>query len=99
MSEIGMVELYKKLLLKEQSIGKLHFCEHCNFYKEKHVRFTKDIHNTKGILDCVHFDIWGSTRVPSVCGARYILIFIDNFSRKVYVFFLKKKTEVFPTFN
>ena len=32
-------------------------------------------------------------------GARYILTFIDDFSRKVWVYFLKQKDEVFNKFE
>ncbi|KAG8481133.1 hypothetical protein CXB51_025928 [Gossypium anomalum] len=47
MSENGMVELSKRGLLDGQGICKLNFCEHCVFGKQKRVRFTRGIHNTK----------------------------------------------------
>ncbi|KAG8498724.1 hypothetical protein CXB51_005090 [Gossypium anomalum] len=50
MSENGMVELSKRGLLDGQGICKLNFCEHCVFGKQKRVRFTRGIHNTKGTL-------------------------------------------------
>ena len=37
--------------------------------------------------------------VPSKGNARYLLTFIDGFSRKVWVYFLKHKNDVFPTFK
>nr|GEU89796.1 retrovirus-related Pol polyprotein from transposon TNT 1-94 [Tanacetum cinerariifolium] len=41
----------------------------------------------------------GSSHVTSREGKRYMLTIIDDFSRKVWVFFLKHKDEVFPTFK
>ncbi|KAG8481304.1 hypothetical protein CXB51_026078 [Gossypium anomalum] len=51
MSENGMVELSKRGLLDGQGICKLNFCEHCFFGKQKRVRFTRGIHNTKETLE------------------------------------------------
>ncbi|KAG8498267.1 hypothetical protein CXB51_007036 [Gossypium anomalum] len=88
MSENGMVELSKRGLLDGQGICKLNFCEYCVFGR---VRFTRGIHNTKGTLEYIHSDLWGPSRVPSRGGANYMLTFIDDFSRKVWAFFLKQK--------
>ncbi|KAG8481466.1 hypothetical protein CXB51_026218 [Gossypium anomalum] len=97
MSENGLVELSKRELLDGQGICKLNFCEHCVFGKQKRVRFTRGILNTKGTLKYIHSDLWGLSRVPLRGGANYILTFIDDFSRKVWVFFLKQKSDVFSS--
>ncbi|KAG8498449.1 hypothetical protein CXB51_004962 [Gossypium anomalum] len=59
MSENGMVELNKRGLLDGQGICKLNFCEHYVFGKQKRVRFTRGVHNTKGTLEYIHSDLWG----------------------------------------
>ncbi|KAG8482488.1 hypothetical protein CXB51_024221 [Gossypium anomalum] len=89
MSENGMVELSKRGLLDGQEICKLNFFEHCVFGKQKRVRFTRGIYNAKGTLEYIHSDLWGPSRVPSRGGANYMLPFIDDFSIKVWAFFLK----------
>ncbi|KAG8483043.1 hypothetical protein CXB51_021981 [Gossypium anomalum] len=94
MSENGMAELSKRGLLDGQKICKLNFCEHCVFGKQKRVRFTRGIHNMKGMLDYIHSDLWGLSRVPSRGGTNYMLTFIDDFSRKVRAFFLKQKSNI-----
>ncbi|KAG8503399.1 hypothetical protein CXB51_001318 [Gossypium anomalum] len=99
MSENGMTELSKRRLLDGQGICKLNFCEHCVFGKQKRVRFTRGIHNTKGTLEYIYSDLWGPSRVPSRGGANYMLTFIDDFSRKVWAFFLKQKSDVFSAFK
>ncbi|KAG8498737.1 hypothetical protein CXB51_005106 [Gossypium anomalum] len=51
--------------------------------------------NGMGTLEYIHSDLWGPSRVPSRGGANYMLTFIDDFSRKVWAFFLKQKSDVF----
>ncbi|KAG8485411.1 hypothetical protein CXB51_021801 [Gossypium anomalum] len=99
MSENGMAKLSKKGLLDGQGICKLNFCEHCVFRKQKRVRFTRGIYNTKGTLEYIHSDLWGPSRMPSRGGANYMLTFIDDFSRKIWAFFLKQKSDVFFAFK
>ncbi|KAG8500272.1 hypothetical protein CXB51_004359 [Gossypium anomalum] len=99
MSENGMAELSNRGLLDGQGICKLNFCEHCVFGKQKRVRFTRGIHNTKGTLEYIHSDLWGPSRVPSRGGANYMLTFINDFSRKVWAFFLKQKSDAFFAFK
>ena len=98
MSENGLTELSKRGLI-DGRIGKLEFCEHCVFGKQKRVSFGKGIHSTKGTLDYVHSDLWRPSHVPTKGGTSYMLTVIDDFSRKVWVFFLRHKREVFATFK
>ena len=79
MSEAGMMELSKRKLLGSQAIEKLPFCEHCVFGKQKKVSFSSSTHTTKAILEYVHSDLWGPTRVPSHGGALYMLTIIDDY--------------------
>ena len=69
------------------------------FGKQKRVKFTTGTHNTKGILEYVHSDLWGPSRVPSSGGVVYMMTITDDFSRRVWVFFLKQKNDVLPTFK
>ena len=63
------------------------------------VSFNKGIHDTKGTVNYVHSDLWGPSKGHTKGGASYILIVIDDFSRKVWVFFLKHNSKVFATFK
>ena len=40
----------------------------------------------------------GPFKTPSIGGPRYALTFIDNYSRRIWVYFLQKKDEVFQKF-
>ena len=41
-------------------------------------------------LELVHIDGWDKASVPSLGGSLYFVIFIDDSSRKVWVYFLKQ---------
>jgi len=45
------------------------------------VKFGTAIHYTGGLLDCVHIDIWGSTKNASLRGHQYFVSFVDDCSR------------------
>jgi hypothetical protein len=99
MSECGMRELHKRNLLAWIRSCKLDFCKYCVVGKQCRVQFKTATHNTKGKLDYVHSDIWGPVRVASKGGAQYFMSFIDDYSRKVWVYFLKNKFDAFATFK
>ena len=62
----------------------------CNYEKGKEMRDTQT-------LGLVHLDIIGSLPTPSYGGSRYVLIFIDDYWRFCWAYFLKLKYEVFET--
>lgn len=49
-------------------------------------------------LELIHTDVCGPMPVRSLGGARYFVSFIDDFSRKVHIYVLKSKGEVFEKF-
>ena len=69
------------------------------FGKHIRVRFSSGIHTTKGILDYIHSDLWDPSSGPSHGGAHYTLTLIDDFSRKVWVYFMRHKSEAFWRFK
>ncbi|WVZ50367.1 hypothetical protein U9M48_001625 [Paspalum notatum var. saurae] len=99
MSELGLQVLSKRGLLDGHSVSKLKFCEHCVFGKHKRVKFNTSTHTSKRILDYVHSDLWRPSRKPSHGGSRYMLTIIDDYSRKVWPYFLKYKSETFSAFK
>ena len=78
---------------------KLDLCKHCVYGKQCKQRFKTGNHNSKDILDYIHSDLWGPSSVVSYGGALYFLMFIDDFSRNVWVFMLKRKANVFNVFK
>jgi transposase InsO family protein len=47
----------------------------------------------------VHADICGPISPSSHSNKRYLITFIDDFSRKIWVYFLTEKSEAFTTFK
>jgi hypothetical protein len=56
-------------------------------------------HTSKGVLDYIHSDVWRPVAVSSNKGAYYFFSFIDDFSRKDWVYFMKHKSKVFTIFK
>ena len=96
--EKAMQGLVKQGLLKGAKTCKLEFCEHCVLGKQTRVKFGTAIHQTKGVLDYVHTDVWGPTKTTSLGGKRYYVTFVDDFSRRVWVYTMKHRDEVLDIF-
>lgn len=95
----SMKHLVSKGYLKKEEIGELGCCEGCAMGKAHKQKFPKEKHTTEGVLDYIHSDLWGSPNtVSSLSGAKYFLTFTDDYSKKVWIYFLKGKTEVFDYF-
>ncbi len=77
-----------------------HICEGCIKGKHQRTSFPKD-GTTKAsqLLEIVHIDVCGPMRTALHGGARYFLTFIDDFSKKTHVYFLKAKGEAFEKFK
>ena len=76
----------------------LDFCEHCVYGKQKRVRFLrvgKEKKNQR--LGLVHTDVWGPAQVSSLSGSHYYVTFIDDETRKTWVYFIRQKYDVFMT--
>ena len=68
-------------------------CVVCATGKQSRLPFPKDGHRADEILELVHTDICGPMEEASLAGSRYYLTFVDDKSRRVFVYFLKTKSE------
>ena len=62
------------------------------------MKFVTIIHRKEGLLDLVHMDIWGPTKTISLGGDRYIVSFVDDFSRHCWVYHMRQMFEVLDLF-
>ncbi|KAG8473238.1 hypothetical protein CXB51_035235 [Gossypium anomalum] len=53
----------------------------------------------RGKLEVVHTDICGLMRSSSFNDSKYFVLYIDDFSRFCWIYFLKQKSEVFEVFS
>lgn len=63
------------------------------------MRFSSSTIMEKGILELIHKDLFGPVLVPSLGESLYYVSFINDFSRNMWLYFLKKKSEVFSKFK
>ncbi|WVZ01479.1 hypothetical protein V8G54_027548 [Vigna mungo] len=98
-SEKGLEELEKQDLLLGDKLQKLDFCDHCVLGKSHRIPFGKGKHSTERPFEYVHADLWGPARTLTHGGGAYFLSIIDDFSRRVWIYVLKNKSETFQKFK
>ena len=99
MNEKRMKMLLSKRKLPELKSVDFDMCESCILGKQKKV-FLKTGRAPKAEqLKLVHTYLWGPSLVASLGGSRYYITFIDDSSKKVWVYFLKNKSDLFETFK
>ena len=77
----------------------MNFYESWVYGKQKRVSFVKTgKENKKEKLEFVHTDVWGLAQVSSLGGSHYYVTFIDDGTRKVWVYFLRQKYDIFENF-
>ena len=75
-------------------------CEGCLLDKQHRLPFSTDkAWRAKDLLELIHTDVCGPMRTPSHHNNRDFILFIDDFSRMTWVYFLKAKSEVFGIFK
>lgn len=69
------------------------------YKKQQRVSFKAGVHTNTDVLDYVYSDVWGLIRHFSMGGAHYFVSFINDYSRKACVYFMKQKSEIFKIFR
>jgi 5'-3' exoribonuclease 2 len=93
MSEKDLKILFDQELLPGLTKVTLPFCEHCVSSKQHRLKFSISTTKSKCILDLIHSDVWQAP-VISLRGARYFVSFIDDFSRRCWVYPIRRKADV-----
>ena len=70
----------------------------CVLGKYAKAAYQRSNNRAKGVLDLIHWDICGPMSTRALSGAKYFVTFIDDHSRKTWIYFLKTKDEVFSWF-
>lgn len=92
--------LVREGYMSNKEVDKLGFCESCVLGKSHKQSFPASRHTTKGILDYIHSDMWGSpTTHASLAECKYFVTFIEDFRRKVWIYFLTSKDQAFQKFK
>ncbi|KAL4272543.1 hypothetical protein GQ457_13G024990 [Hibiscus cannabinus] len=105
---LGHVSYYKlKVMMEKQILRGLPLvdirtdivCAGCQFGKAHQLPFKESKHQSKAPLELVHSDVFGPVKQTSLGGMKYMVTFIDDFSRYVWVYFMKEKSETFTKFR
>jgi transposase InsO family protein len=106
---VGHVNLqHLKLMEKQNLIGGLFkfgteevmskVSEACQLGKQvRHPFPAQTTHVSSKPLEMIHSNVW-TTKTESIGGCKYYVSFIDDHTRKVWVYFMKHKGEVFQHF-
>jgi hypothetical protein len=81
------------------SLTKNEICKGCMLGKNIKKSFLSSDNRAQGILNLVHSDVCGPMSSPSLNGCLYYVIFIDDYSRKCWIYFLKAKSDTFDKFK
>ena len=77
----------------------LNFCKPCIESKHNHQKFPKvGGKRASEILELVCTDVCGEIETKSLHGKKYFLTFIDDKSRYLWTYAIRKKSEVFEKF-
>jgi hypothetical protein len=69
-------------------------CHACQFGKQNRKSFPRSTWRSSQKLQLIHTDVAGPLSTPSLNGSKYYLLFIDDFSRMCWIYFMKFKSEV-----
>ncbi|KAJ0591376.1 putative RNA-directed DNA polymerase [Helianthus annuus] len=73
-------------------------CESCMVGKQTRHSFPKKAKfRASAVLELVHGDLCGPISPPTLTGNKYILVLIDDFSRYMWSYLLKQKSDAFVT--
>jgi hypothetical protein len=96
----GLLQMKSKMMTNDLPALDDHIpnCKACQSGKQSRKPFPKVTWRATKKLQLIHTDIAGPQRTPSLNGSRYYAVFIDDFSRMCWIFFLKHKSEMAQVF-
>ena len=81
-------------------IDSTNLCEGCIYGKQTRKSFpVGKARRASHCLELIHADLCGSMQTNSLGGSIYFLLFIDDYSRMSWVYFLQHKSETFQKFQ
>ncbi|RDX68217.1 hypothetical protein CR513_52817, partial [Mucuna pruriens] len=84
---------------KERDEPPKELCEGCLISKQTKSSFESNIPATKALLKVIYSNVCGLMESISLGGNHYFIFFVDNFSRKLWVYLIKRKGEAFEVFK
>ena len=80
MGDKEMQLLSNKGLLSGIKFVNLKFCENYVFGKKQRSKFSMSAHISNVVLDYIHLNCWGQSRIEGMGGFRYFVSFVNDMS-------------------
>ena len=91
----NLVEGYNYVPSKE-----IQFCESCLKGKQHRSPFPNNSNSrAKEPLELVHTDVCGKLNEKSLSGSEYFLTFVDDYTRYIWVYVMRNKSDIFKQFT
>jgi hypothetical protein len=74
-------------------------CKGCPLGKNVKKPFSSNNIRSKEILDLIHSYVCGTIPIKSLGGSLYYVIFIDDYTRRTWLYLLKTKDRIFNKFQ
>ncbi|KAJ9555998.1 LOW QUALITY PROTEIN: hypothetical protein OSB04_010612 [Centaurea solstitialis] len=75
------------------------FCNSCHIGKSSKLHLSSSNYKSTHFLDLLFCDVWGPAPITSSDGHNYFLLCVDDFSRYMWIFPLKHKSDVYNVFK
>ncbi|KAL0536937.1 hypothetical protein IC582_025900 [Cucumis melo] len=73
-------------------------CLHCKIAKQPALSFPTSPSLCDKPFGLIHSDIWGPAPCPTVNGYRYFVLFIDDYSRVTWIYFLRNRSSLYQIY-
>ena len=95
MSQTGMEIPCRQNVLPELKNSHLRKCEHYMDGKQNRVSFQSSSPQRKPeVVDLIHSYVYGPIQIRTLSGSLYFVTFVDDHSRKIWAYTLKRKDQV-----
>ena len=97
----GALKILKKTVtgVPELSTKRDDVCKGCVLGKYAKATYHRSSNRAKSLLGLIHSDICGTMSTKALSDVEYFVTFIDDHSRKTWIYFLKTKDKVFDQFQ